>query len=210
LQIITLSNCKLAIFAAMIAFVKGEFVYKTPAVVHVEANGVGYELQISLNTYTAIQHMERGLLHTHLHVREDAQILFGFSDVAEKEIFLQLISVSGIGAATARMILSSMRPNDLVKAILERNVKILETIKGIGKKSAERMVLELRDKVGKNVVESNISSLINNTLEHEALNALISLGITRVAGEHAIKKVIKEEPGLTQVEDLIKKVLKTI
>src|ERR1700754_3203951 len=103
----------------MIAFVRGQFVHKSPAVVIVEANGVGYELQISLNTYVQVQKLEKGLLYTHLHIREDAHVLFGFFEEAEKELFLQLIAVSGVGAATARMMLSSMKPGELAKAIIE-------------------------------------------------------------------------------------------
>ncbi len=194
----------------MIAFIRGNFAYKSPAVVHLEANGVGYELQISLHTYSAIQHEEKGLLYTHLHIREDAHILYGFSDLVEKDLFLQLISVSGVGAATARMMLSSMRPEEIVRAIAQGNTKLLESIKGIGKKSAERIVLELRDKMTKTKWDTNIPSLINNTLEQDALNALMALGIARAAGEQAIQRVLKAEPGLTVVEDIIKKALKTL
>jgi Holliday junction DNA helicase, RuvA subunit len=197
-------------FRRMIAFVRGQFVYKTPAVVHVEAHGVGYELQISLHTYSHIQSLEQGLLYTHLHIKEDAHTLYGFAEPAEKELFLQLISVSGVGAATARMMLSSMKPNELSAAIVQGNTKQLEAIKGIGKKSAERIVLELRDKLSKSKPDINISPLINNTLEQDALNALISLGIARSAGEQAIQRVLKAEPNLTAVEDIIKKALKTI
>lgn len=197
-------------FAAMIAFVRGEFVNKTPAVVHVDVGGVGYELQISLNTYSRIQPLKEGTLLTHLHIREDAHILYGFFELAEKELFIQLISVSGVGASTARMMLSSMKPDEIVRAILQGNTKQLESIKGIGKKSAERIILELRDKVGRNKSESNISSPISNTLEQDALNALITLGIARPAAEQAIKKIITEAPGTDSVEDIIKKALKIL
>lgn len=195
----------------MIAFVRGQFVHKTPAVVHVDVNGVGYELQISLHTYSQIQHLDKGLLHTHLHVREDAHILFGFFDTMEKDMFLQLVSVSGVGAATARMMLSSMKPAEIARAIVQGNARQLESIKGIGKKSAERIILELRDKIGKTAsYDPNISPLTNNSLEHDALNALIALGIPRPTGEQAIQKVMKAEPALTQVEEIIKKALKSI
>lgn len=194
----------------MIAFVKGNFVRKTPALVLVDVNGVGYELQISLNTFSSIQNLEKGQLFTHFHVREDAQILFGFFEEAEKNLFIQLISVSGVGAATARMMLSSMKPAELVRAITEGNVRQLESIKGIGKKSAERIVLELRDKLGKSSFESNISTLKNNSLEHDALNALIALGIARPAGEQAIQRALKSDPSLDKIEEIIKKALKTL
>lgn len=176
----------------------------------VDVNGVGYELQISLNTYSQIQHLDKGLLYTHLHIREDAHILFGFAEEAEKELFLQLIAVSGVGAATARMMLSSMKPDELIKAIVQGNTRQLESIKGIGKKSAERIILELKDKFGKMRVTTNISTLIDNTLEQDALNALITLGIPRTSGEQAIQKVLKAEPNLSSVEDIIKKALKSI
>jgi Holliday junction DNA helicase RuvA len=194
----------------MIAFIRGDFVYKTPAVVHVDAHGVGYELQISLNTFSKIQHLEKGVLQTYFHVREDAQILYGFFDVAEKEMFILLISVSGVGASTARMMLSSMKPEEIARAILNGNSALLESIKGIGRKSAERIILELRDKVSKTLSESNISPLINNTLEQDALNALIALGIGKPAAEQALKRVLSGEPETAKVEDIIKKALKIL
>lgn len=194
----------------MIAFVRGQFILKSPALVVVDVNGVGYELQISLNTYSEIQHNKEGLLYTHLHIREDAHILYGFAEEAEKELFLQLIGVSGVGAATARMMLSSMKPEELTRAIVQGNTRQLESIKGIGKKSAERIILELKDKLGKMRVTANISPLIDNSLEQDALNALITLGIPRVTGENAIQKVLKAEPNLNAVEDIIKKALKSI
>jgi holliday junction DNA helicase RuvA len=194
----------------MIAFVRGQFIHKSPALVLVDVNGVGYELQISLNTYIQIQSLEKGLLYTHLHIREDAHILFGFFEETEKELFLQMIGVSGVGAATARMMLSSMKPDEIIKAIVQGNTRQLESIKGIGKKSAERIILELKDKLGKMRSTPNISPLIDNTLEHDALNALITLGIPRSTGEQAIQKVLKAEPNLNAVEDIIKKALKTI
>jgi Holliday junction DNA helicase RuvA len=194
----------------MIAFLRGDFVNKTPAVVHVDVGGVGYELQISLNTYSRIQPLEKGTLLTYLHIREDAHILYGFFELAEKELFILLLSVSGVGASTARMMLSSMRPEEIIRAIAQGNAKQLESIKGIGKKSAERVILELRDKVGRLREETNISSLINNTLEQDALNALITLGIARSAAEQAIKKTLNGASGTDKVEDIIKKALKIL
>jgi len=194
----------------MIAFVRGNFVAKTPAQVIVDVNGVGYELHISLHTYSSIQNMDKGLLHTYLQVKEDSQTLFGFFDVQEKELFIQLLSVSGVGASTARMMLSSLRPDELIRAVVQGNAPQLESIKGIGRKSAERIILELRDKLAKTLNNLNISPLINNTLEQEALNALIALGIGRATGEQAIQRVMKAEPALSQIEDIIKKALKTI
>jgi len=194
----------------MIAYLRGSFAYKSPALVHMEVAGVGYELQISLNTFSRIENQDNGVLLTYLHIREDAHILYGFFDKAEKDLFIQLISISGVGASTARMMLSSMKPEEITRAILQGNARQLESIKGIGKKSAERIILELRDKIGKNAAETNISTLINNTLEQDALNALITLGIARPAAEQAIKKVINEVSGTDKVEDIIKKALKIL
>lgn len=195
----------------MIAFLRGNFVYKSPALVHLEAGGVGYELQISLNTYSRIQHLDNGILLTYLHIREDAHVLYGFIDKAEKELFIHLISVSGVGASTARMMLSSLRPEEITRAILQGNAKQLESIKGIGKKSAERIILELRDKLGKGKEETlNISSTPNNTVEQDALNALITLGIARPAAENAIKKVLNDGAVSEKIEDIIKKALKIL
>ena len=183
--------------------------HKSPAVVQVDVNGVGYEVQISLNTYSKIQNLDKGMLHTSLLIREDAHILYGFFDLAEKEIFLQLISVSGIGASSARVMLSYMKPDELAGAIVQGDTRTLEGIKGIGKKTAERMVLELRDKLTKNPIESNNSPMKNNTLQQDALNALTALGINRQAASQALEKTIAAESNLS-VEELIKKALRTL
>ncbi|HNC38089.1 MAG TPA: Holliday junction branch migration protein RuvA [Chitinophagaceae bacterium] len=193
----------------MIAFFRGAVVSKTPATVIVEVNGVGYEVQISLNTYSKVQDLDKGLLYTSLIIREDAHILFGFFDLAEKEMFHHLLSVSGIGATTARVMLSYMKPDDLAKAIVQSDLRTLEGIKGIGKKSAERMVLELKDKLIKHPVESNNLPLKNNTLHQDALNALMALGINRQAASNALEKVMAAESNLS-VEELIKKTLRTL
>ncbi|HSU28838.1 MAG TPA: Holliday junction branch migration protein RuvA [Chitinophagaceae bacterium] len=193
----------------MIAYLKGQFIYKSPALVHVDVNGVAYEVQISLHTWSRIQHLDQGLLYTHLLIREDSHILFGFFDPAEKEIFQQLISVSGIGASTARVMLSYMKPDEITRAIVQADVRTLEGIKGIGKKTAERLVLELRDKLARTNPDSNISPMINNTLQRDALNALMALGINRQAAVQALNKTLASDPNLP-VEDLIKKALRTL
>lgn len=193
----------------MIAYLKGQFVNKTPASVHVEVNGVGYDVQISLHTYSKIQHLDHGTLLTSLLIREDAHILYGFFEPAEKEMFQHLLSVSGIGASTARVILSYMKPDDLAKAIQQGDNRTLEGIKGIGKKTAERMVLELRDKLAKFSPESNNFPMKNNTLHHDALIALTALGINRQAAGQAIEKVLAADSNMS-VEDLIKTALRTL
>ena len=194
----------------MIAYLDGKFVYKSPAMVHVEVGGVGYEVQISLNTYSKIQNLEKGVLQTALLIREDAHILYGFFDKAEKEIFLSLISVSGIGATTARMMLSYMKPEELTRLIVLNDIHGLEKIKGIGKKTAERLVLELKDKLAKQPFDLNISPLKHNSLHIDALNALMALGIARNTADQAIKRVSQSDPSLTSLEDVIKKALKTL
>lgn len=195
----------------MIAFLTGSYAQKTPSFVHVDVHGVGYEVQISLNTYSQIQSKESGTLLTHLIVREDAQILFGFSDSAEKEMFLQLITISGVGANTARVMLSYMKPDELSRAIVQGNAKALEAIKGIGRKTAERIVVELRDKLAKHPVETgvNISAWKSNTLQADALNALVALGINRQVADGALQKVLQQDPDLG-VEQLIKKALQLL
>lgn len=194
----------------MITFLRGDFVYKTPALIHMDVSGVGYEVQISLHTFSQMQQLDRGLLHIYHQVKEDDEILFGFFETGEREMFIQLISVSGVGASTARMMLSAMKPEELARAIVQGQTKQLESIKGIGKKSAERIILELRDKIGKKFVDSNISPLINNTLQQDALNALVSLGIARPVAEQALKRLAMTAPVPQKVEDIIKQVLKIL
>ena len=193
----------------MIGFLKGDFVHKNPASVLIEVNGVGYEVQISLNTYSKIQNLDKGQLYTSLLVREDAHILYGFFEMSEKEMFLQLLNVSGIGASTARMMLSYMKPEELAKAIIHGEIRTLEGIKGIGKKTAERIVVELKDKLAKSPIETNIAPLKHNTLHSDALNALLALGINRQAADQAIQKALVQEPDLP-LEALIKKALRTL
>ena len=194
----------------MYAYLKGKLTYKSPAQVYVDVNGVGYEVNISLNTYSQLQHLEECKLYTYLQVKEDGHTLFGFFDRPEKEMFVMLIGVSGIGAATARMMLSSLKPDEINQAIVQGNIKLLESIKGIGRKTAERLVLELKDKMGKQTTDALISSVQGNSLELDALHALVSLGISRSQAEQSIQKIILAEPSVSQLEDLIKKALKAI
>jgi len=194
----------------MIAYLSGKFSYKTPAVVYVDVNGVGYEVNISLNTYAHIQPLNEGKLFTYLQIKEDAHTLYGFFDAVEKEMFVLLISVSGVGAATARMMLSSMKPDDISNAIMMKHTSVLEGVKGIGRKTAERLVLELKDKVSKLLVSSPGLVPLDNTLEQDALNALVALGISRPIAEQSIKKIKNSDPSINTLENLIKKALKAI
>jgi Holliday junction DNA helicase RuvA len=193
----------------MIAYLSGQFTYKSPTTVYVEVGGIGYEVNISLNTYTEIQHMEKGTLYTYLQIKEDGHTLYGFANTAEKTMFVKLIGINGVGAATARIMLSSLKPEDIIRAIVQNNTRLLEGIKGIGKKTAERIVLELKDKLNKNEATNLNSSLIYNTLEQDALNALQALGIGRQQAENAVKKVISTEEN-QNLEQLIKKALQSI
>ena len=177
---------------------------------YLDVQGVGYEVNISLNTFTQIQNLEEGKLYTYLQIKEDAHTLYGFFDVAEKEMFVLLISVSGVGAATARMMLSGMKPEEISNAIVMKHTSILESVKGIGRKTAERLVLELKDKVSKISNSSAGNIVVGNTFEQDALNALVALGISRPMAEQAIKKIIMIEPSINSLETLIKKALKAI
>ncbi len=195
----------------MYAYLEGNFTYKSPAQVYVDVNGIGYEVNISLNTYTYIQNLEKGKLYTFLQVKEDAHTLYGFFDKAEKEMFMFLIGVSGVGATTARMMLSSLRPEEVTKAVVQNNVKALEGVKGIGKKTAERLVLELKDKLGKQaILAGDMSLTVSNSLEQDALNALVALGINKIQAEQSIQKVLRTDTDINKLEDLIKKALKAI
>ena len=194
----------------MYAYLNGKFTFKNPAQVYVDVNGVGFEVNISLNTYSHIQSLNEGKLFTFLQIKEDGHTLFGFFDKGEKEMFVQLISVSGVGAATARMMLSHLLPDEISRAIIQGNIKLLESIKGIGKKTAERLVLELRDKVGKIVADTGITATAGNSLQQDALNALIALGISKQQAESSIHKINLAQPNINNLEELIKKALKAI
>lgn len=195
----------------MYAYLKGKFTYKSPALVHLEVNGIGYELNISLNTYSKIQSLEDGQLYVFLQVKEDAHTLFGFAQQEEKHMFLHLIGVSGVGAATARMMLSSLKASEVASAIVNNNLALIESVKGIGKKTAERLVLELRDKIKGFVADAQtITVSPADALVSDACNALIALGISKSQAETAVQKVIKTESGIVYLEDLIKKALRSI
>ena len=195
----------------MYAYLRGDFSFKTASQVYVDINGVGYEVNITLNTYTAIETLSEGKLFTYLQIKEDAHTIYGFFEKEEKDMFVLLISVSGVGAATARMMLSSLRPEEVEIAITTGNLKLIESVKGIGKKTAERLVLELKDKVGSKTSSSSLSwSKVVNSLEKDAINALVALGILQKQAELSVKKILAAEPEIIKLEELIKKALKVI
>ena len=177
----------------MIAYLKGSLARKTPGFVWIEAGGVGYEVRISLQTFSALPEDGEVSLFTHFHVREDAQLLYGFKSEGEKNIFLHLISISGVGPNTALMVLSSLSVEELHHALVNQDVAVIKAVKGIGQKTAERIILELKDKLSLegSAESSNIPSFSNNTLRQEALSALSTLGFTKSAAEKGITQAIK-------------------
>ncbi len=193
----------------MYEYIEGKLVEKNPTYAVIDCGGVGYVLNISLNTYSKIGSAEKCKLYVHFVVREDAQLLFGFGDIAERELFRQLISVNGVGAATARMILSSLSPNDIHSAINSGDVPTLKAVKGIGEKTAQRIILDLSGKLGKSSSEKNFLTT-HNKLKEDALGALVALGFARGAAEKAIDKSIQSNPADRSVEELIKDTLKNL
>lgn len=194
----------------MYDYIKGRIARRTPASAVVESNGVGYFLHISLNTYTLIGDQEACLLYVHLIVREDAMILFGFADQEERELFRQLISVSGVGANTARLILSSLSPQEVIQAIGMANVPLLQKIKGIGAKTAQRIVVDLKEKIGKGLVPQEKLGFLHNTKKDEALSGLIILGFPKMLAEKTLAKIIEKEGTDLTVEELIKLALQML
>jgi holliday junction DNA helicase RuvA len=194
----------------MFAYLSGKFDYKSAAQVYVDVNGVGYEVNITLNTYAAIEQKTEGKLYTYLQIKEDAHTIYGFYEKEEKDMFILLISVSGVGASTARMMLSSLKPVDVATAISTNNVRLIESVKGIGKKTAERLVLELKDKMGKTEAGSQTWDRGVNSMEKDAVNALFALGIAQKQAEQSVKKILSIEPDISKLEELIKKALKAI
>jgi Holliday junction DNA helicase RuvA len=194
----------------MYAYIDGKLTFKGPTYIVVEAGGVGYHIHISLNTYAALGNEERCKIYTWLHVKEDAHTLYGFADEGERRLFLHLISVSGIGPTTCRMMLSSITPAEIQQAIVNADVALIQRIKGIGAKSAQRIVLELQDKLKKEGIESLISLPAHNTIKDEALSALVMLGFSKQVAEKALENVIKKTEGELTVEQMIKQALKNL
>ena len=192
----------------MYEFINGTISGLTPAGVVIETGGIGYFLHISVNTYSRINGKENSKLFLHEVVREDAHLLYGFADKDERDFFRMLINVNGIGAAIAIMMLSSYFPDDLRNAILTENVNLLKGIKGIGAKTAQRIIIELRDKVGKGVATDKIFKTGDSVVRNEALSALEMLGFNKKAVENSLDQIIAAQPGLT-VEQLLKIALKS-
>ncbi len=194
----------------MYAYIDGKLVFKSPAYVVIDAGGVGYHINISLNTFSKLGDSERCKLFTWLHVKEDAHTLYGFADEGEKRLFQHLISVSGIGPNTGRMMLSSITPEEIQAAIVKGNVSLIQRIKGIGPKSAQRLILELQDKLKKDGPETLITMPSTKTVKDEALAALIMLGFTRNAVEKVLDQLLNTNNDDITVEHLIKAALKNL
>jgi Holliday junction DNA helicase RuvA len=194
----------------MIAYIKGKLVQKDPTHVIIESNGIGYQIQISLNTYGEIKDREDICLQTVQIIREDAHLLYGFGSMNEKFMFQQLVSVNGIGPGTAIMALSALPPEELRSAIIAESVTTLQAIKGIGAKTAQRLILELKDKLRKDQSEATSipGSAPHNSIRTEALSALVTLGISRVAAEKTIDSILKKSGNNLSLEDLVKIALK--
>lgn len=197
----------------MIAYLQGRLVFKDPTYVIIDVAGVGYQVKISLQTYSKIKDEEQIKLLTFLHIKEDAHTLYGFKEEDEKRLFLLLISINGVGPNTGLMILSSLTTEEIEQAILSGDVATIQHVKGIGAKTAQRIILELKDKVGKTTGETSPSQLgflkSSNKIREEALQALITLGFPKAAAEKNISQVLKKTNGEISLEDLIKASLKT-
>jgi len=194
----------------MYAYIDGKLVFKSPAFVVIDAGGVGYHINISLNTFSKLVSTERCKLFTWLHVKEDAHTLYGFVDEGERRLFLHLISISGIGPNTGRMMLSSITPEEIQSAIISGNVSLIQKIKGIGPKSAQRIILELQDKLRKEGTDTLSPAPLNKTVKDEALSALVMLGFARQAAEKVLEQEINKNSGDLSVEQLIKFALKSL
>lgn len=193
----------------MIAYLNGKLAHKEPTFVIIDVNGVGYHVSISLNTFSEIKDKEAIKLSTYMHVREDAQILYGFSSDAEKTMFQNLISVNGVGPNTAMVVLSYLPTAELRNAIVREDAATLQAVKGIGGKTAQRIILELKDKLKKGGEETTgIPGFAHNTMRQEALGALMTLGISKAAAEKSIDTVLKKSGNTISLEELVKQSLK--
>jgi len=193
----------------MYEFISGKLAEKKPTFVVVEVSGVGYFINITLNTYSKIKDLSEAKLFTHFYVREDAQILYGFAEESERELFRYLLSVSGVGASTARLILSSLTSGEVYDAITQGQATILQSVKGVGAKTAQRIVIDLRDKLARAGIELEKVDFSHNTLRDEALSGLLILGFNKSAADKAVNRILKQGSA-NSVEELIKEALKIL
>jgi Holliday junction DNA helicase, RuvA subunit len=193
----------------MIDYIKGTITKLTPAFIIIETGGVGYFINISLTTFSKLEGKSELKMLIHEVIREDAHQLYGFADQEERDIFRHLISVSGVGASTARMMLSSLSPAEIEKSIIGSDADLLKSVKGIGLKTAQRIIIDLRDKIGKQAGSGEIFAFADNTRRDEALSALVMLGFAKGAVSKVLDKIVREEKNLT-VEEIIKRALKNL
>jgi Holliday junction DNA helicase RuvA len=193
----------------MIDYIKGSITQITPTFIALETCGIGYFINVSLTTFSKLEGKNEFKVLVHEIIREDSHQLFGFADSEERDIFRLLISVSGVGANTARMMLSSLIPDEIEKAIIGSDVNTLKSVKGIGLKTAQRIIVDLKDKVGKQAGSGEIFAFADNTKREEALSALVMLGFAKSAVSKVLDKIVREEKNLT-VEEMIKKALKNL
>jgi Holliday junction DNA helicase RuvA len=191
----------------MFAYIEGDLAYKSPSLIYLSTNGIGYEVNITLQTYGKIQTLDRCRLYIHLQVREDAWVMYGFADEEERTTFRYLLAISGVGAATARIILSSLTPMELERTVALEDTRTLEKVKGIGAKTAQRIILELK---GKLQLQNSgvINPKMHNTKENDALFALVNLGINKAVAENALRKI--NDSSLLTTEELIKQALQVL
>lgn len=195
----------------MITYLKGAITHKSPTFIIVEAAGVGYHVNISLHTYALIEKLESVKILTHLYIKEDSHTLYGFAEEVERKLFVHLISVSGIGPSTAQILLSSLNPEELRAAIIGEDVSSFKQVKGIGPKTAKRIILDLKDKIIKETGDEPLTiPTANNTIRDEALSALVALGFARIQAQKALKKALGENPQAANVEELVKLALKQL
>lgn len=195
----------------MIAYLEGKLTEKNPTYVLVDVGNTGYHVKITLNTFAQVKALDQCKIHTHLHVKEDSHTLYGFFEESERKRFLQLISISGVGPSTGLMILSSLSPEEIRSAIIGDDVKTISGVKGIGLKTAKRIILELKDKMSDEEFEGQLPSIslsLSNTLKSEALSALTTLGINKAVAAKAIDKIMNETTEQMNLEELIKSALK--
>ena len=190
----------------MITHIKGRLTEKTPTYVVIDCNGIGYKLNISLQTYSNIKE-ENCSLFTHLSVKEDSHTLYGFSDEDERTLFRNLISVSGVGPSTAQVVLSTFTPKETCQYIISADVAALQSVKGIGGKTAQRIIIDLKDKLGKGITTTDIPLYQNNDLRSEALSALVALGFSKKVAEQKVDNILRESSEDISVEDLVKSAL---
>ena len=190
----------------MITQITGKLLEKTPTYVVIECNGIGYKINISLQTFSSIKD-ENCKLFTHLSVKEDSHTLYGFYDQGERHLFRNLVSVSGVGPSTAQVILSTYNTSEIVSYIATADVAAIQQVKGIGAKTAQRIIIDLKDKVAKGLPSADILFNLDNTMKSESLSALLALGFAKKGAEQKIDKVLKENPEITSVEQLVKMAL---